>query len=129
MKIKLFLSLLWTIFILIGSITSGETINKIGWINIPHFDKIVHFTWYFVLYLFWYSWLIAKYTNCINLNCRFFLASVIIVYGLLMELLQMFFAYQRSFEINDILINSIGAGIALIVFFPLYQSKIFGRFL
>lgn len=129
MKVKLILSLLWTIFILIGSITSGDTIDKISWINIPHFDKIVHFIWYSVLYLFWYSWLIMKYTNCVNLNCRIFLVFIIILYGLLMELLQMFFAYQRSFELYDILINSIGTCSALILFFPLYQSKIFGRFL
>lgn len=129
MKVKLILSLLWTIFILIGSMTSGETIDKISWINIPHFDKVVHFTWYFVLYFLWYSWLIMTHTNCVSLNCRIFLASVIIAYGLLMELLQMFFAYQRSFELNDILINTIGTSMALIVFFPIYQSKIFGRFL
>lgn len=129
MYIKLILSLFWTIFIFIGSITSGDTIDKIKWINIPHFDKIVHFTWYFVLFLFWYSWFIIKYSKWVKLTYRILLASFIIIYGFLMELLQAFFAYQRSFELNDILFNSLGTLTALIFFFPIYQSKIFGRFL
>ncbi len=129
MNLKLVLSVFWTIFIFLGSITSGNTIDKIKWIHIPHFDKMVHFVWYFVLYLLWYSLLIVKYSKWIKLISRIYIALIITIYGFLIELLQMFFAFQRSFELNDILINFSGILTALIFFFPIYQSKIFGRFL
>ena len=46
LKFEIFLkyrfSIIWAIIILILSGLSGDTVNKISFINIPHFDKIVH---------------------------------------------------------------------------------------
>lgn len=129
MNLKLIACTIWTIFVITSSLLSSSTIDKISFINIPHFDKIIHFIWYFGLYMLWYSYFITHKHRFISFSFRIILVSLIIFFGITIEFLQLFFTQDRKFEFLDVIFNTSGAIISMLFFFPIYQSKIFGRFL
>lgn len=86
-------------------------------ITIPHFDKIVHFTFHCVLVVLAVCAAQERKKDVFNLKgalVAFFLLSVI--YGLLIEVLQYYMPYGRAAEIYDVLANISGAllGVLLI---------------
>lgn len=129
MNKNIVLPLTWTIGIVIGSTISGNTLDQVSLFKIPYIDKIIHFIWYYVLYLLWYSFILNQNPKYINLYYRFILIACIICFGLLIELIQQFILIKRSAELNDFLANCLGAFTALITYFNLYQSKLFGKYL
>lgn len=129
MSVRLVISLIWTLLIIIGSFISGNTLNKIPLINIPYFDKFIHFTWYFFLYIFWYSYMINRDVKNQKLAVRFGLIISIILLGLIIEIVQEKVSVNRSNDIFDFLAEIVGTFCAFLVFFKLYQSQIFGKYL
>jgi VanZ family protein len=129
MRYNLLISILWTIFIIVGSIISGETLDNVSFLKIPHLDKVIHFLWYFVLFILWYSFLLSKNYKFVSLSYRLIVFLVLSAFGLMMEIVQKLFASHRYFEINDLLFNILGLFLGLLFFFPIYQNKFFGRFL
>ncbi len=127
--IKLVISLVWTILIIIGSSISGNTLDEIPIINIPYFDKFIHFTWYFFLYIFWYSYIINKDIKNQKIAVRIILIISIIFFGLIIEILQDKVFIKRSTDMFDFIADAAGAFFAFLIFFKLYQSKVFGRYL
>lgn len=121
--------LTWTIGIVIGSAISGNTLDQVSILKIPYIDKIIHFIWYYVLYLLWYSFILNQNPKYINLYYRFILIACIICFGLLIELIQPFIFIKRSAEFKDFIADCIGAILAFITFFNVYQSKLFGKYL
>lgn len=128
-KFKLLISIVWTVFIIIGSSISGHTLDEVSFINIPYFDKLVHFIWYFFLYIFWYTYLINKNTQYQKITIRIVLTTLIILFGLLIEILQDKVFINRSSDIFDFIADSTGTIFAFLIFFKLYQSKVFRRYL
>ena len=63
-------------------------------------DKLVHFLMFFFLT----SWFVMIY----KFSHKFILLSYLVIYGLLLELMQMGFFIQRSFEWFDWIADSIG---------------------
>jgi VanZ family protein len=78
--------------------------------NVPHVDKMVHFTFYFVLVIVGVKAIQEFFTLKPTLRkvllCAFFFA---IAYGILIEFLQYWFTENRHGDIFDVLANSIGA--------------------
>jgi len=126
---KLIFAILWTLFIIIGSAISGNSLNEFQLVKIPYFDKIVHFIWYFILYILWYSYLLNRKYTFIKLKARVLIFIIIIIFGFIIELLQKYFFIKRSAEITDFYADILGALMALFFFFKLYQSKFLGKYL
>jgi len=126
---KILLAIVWTLFIIIGSAISGNSLNQLQFIQLPYFDKVVHFVWYFVLYMLWYSYLLHRNHTFQRVKFRILLFAGVILFGLVLELLQKYYFIKRSAEIADFFADSIGACLALILFFELYQSKYLGKYL
>ena len=79
-------------------------------IPIYEFDKIVHFTFYFVLALMmYYGW--KKQDLFLSLHHSMITKIIIITssYGFIIEIMQELFTADRHFDIFDALANSIGA--------------------
>lgn len=75
-------------------------------------DKIVHFTFYFVAnYLF----LKSKFSK------KYLISLVLIFYGIIIEVFQENFTKSRHFDFYDILANSLGVILALML--NLYLNK------
>lgn len=120
---------IWTIGIIIGSLLSGDTLDKVSILKIPFLDKIIHFLWYYILYILWYSFMLKQNPKYVNIYSRIILLVCIVCFGLLLELLQQYVFIKRSAEINDFIADCIGSFIALITYFNVYQSKFLGKHL
>ncbi len=115
MKYKIFI-ILWIIVIFILSSISGNALDKVPKINIPHFDKIVHFAMYSILqYLF-----ILKFSKT---SCKLKLTSFLLItgifsvtYSISMEFAQAYLFEKRSGDIFDVLANTTGIITVIIVY-------------
>ncbi len=121
-------ALFWAILIFIGSSLSGDTLSEVKLINIPGLDKVVHFTWYFVLFLFLAA-AIYKQKKKVDIRYYILLLIVCVAYGGLLELLQGSVFAKRSEDIFDFIANSFGAIIASFLFAPLYKRKFWQKWL
>jgi len=84
--------------------------------RIPHFDKMVHFTLFFVFCLF-----LLRPLKRLNLNHYLIAPSVSILSSGLLEFIQHTLSNSRSSNIYDFLANSIGV-LAAVLFFYLFVS-------
>ncbi len=93
-----------TIFIAITSLVSLKGIKTVS-LGISNFDKIVHFTSYFLLTL---SWFFAMQTLWKNRKTKIILIVSLISYGIIIEALQGGMTTHRQADVFDILANSLG---------------------
>jgi VanZ like family len=101
---------LWTLMIIMLLCIPGNKIPGDGLFGIEHLDKIVHFFLFGFQILFWGIRLWAKQT--IRARWRekfFFLLVVILLFGVVMEFVQLYFIPNRSFDRWDIVADSLGA--------------------
>ena len=115
-KISLTIALFWLLLITTLLCTSGTKFPKIGWQDKIWLDKWVHIVLFFALT---YSWcrVFFLYRNDHDKTRKIFLIVVIscIVYGITMEIIQGLYIPFRSFELEDILADSAGAGIGYFI--------------
>ena len=110
-------TILWAVVILILSSIPGNEVNKIHFINIPYFDKFVHFSMYLVLsFLFFFDMSKLSESKKLNLSNVSFVILVSISYGISMELLQKYLFIERSAELADFFANSLGSFTAIVVY-------------
>ena len=107
-----FIAIALTIFIAIVSLISLKGIKTIS-INISNFDKIIHFTSYFLLTL---SWFFATQHTIKKTTSKTILIGIIIAYGIIIEALQGGMTTHRQADFYDILANSIGVLLAATLF-------------
>ncbi len=111
--------LIWSIVIANLCFAPASEINKVH-INIPHFDKIVHFGMFFILALL-IAGLNGKYATYFN---RILLPVIAIVYGGLIELIQLWFISGRDGDWFDWIADNAGVVLGLMVFsFLPFQLK------
>ena len=102
---KNILSILVALIILYLSLASSDTFKNVPLIDIPNFDKVVHFLMYFGLM----SVIIFENRRTIKSNKQLFLISLIpFFYGILMELLQSALTSTRSCSFFDAAFDAIG---------------------
>ncbi|MEA1784629.1 VanZ family protein [Arenibacter sp. GZD96] len=113
----------WLILITFLSLDSFEGLDT-GGFNIPHLDKAVHFTFYFVAALLGClalreqtngHWNIVKTSIYVFLFC--------ILYGIIIEVIQTNYTETRQGESWDVLANSVGALAGLMVLKILFSGK------
>lgn len=96
------LTLLWALFILILCMLPG---SKLPQSPIWQFDKVVHFSFYFIL-----NYLSNSGANSMHSLPKLSLILLAcIAYGIGIECLQGAFISDRFFEWNDVLSNTLGA--------------------
>ena len=89
---------------------SGNALPKTNLITIPFFDKIIH--------LILFALLSALFLKAYPSSQKYWKAKIlvcIILYGILIEFVQLYLVPFRSFEIVDILADSLGALSGLIL--------------
>ena len=110
--------IVWVIVIGILCFTPGNELNKVH-INIPYFDKLVHFSMFFILAslikgLHWKNHISDKIFYC-------YLTSAA-TYGAVIEIVQSLWINMRSGDWADWLFDSVGVVLA-VVFFGLWHRK------
>lgn len=117
MKISYFWKpLLWLAIICYALFIPAKDLPIKPFLNIPHFDKMVHFTLFFVLCL-----LLLRPFKRINLKYYVLAPLISIILSALLEFSQHSLSKTRSSDIYDFLANTIGI-IASVVFFYLFVS-------
>lgn len=101
-----YLSIIWLAAITFASLISARSISSVGMINIPGFDKFVHFVMYMLL-----CFLLLKSIKGKNMQ----VLALCICYGILMEMLQFLISTGRSFDFFDIIANIIGANVGALL--------------
>lgn len=101
---------LWTLMIIVLLCIPGNKLPGDGLFGIEHLDKIVHFFLFGFQLIFWG---IRIWTNAINRprwrEKMFFLLVLILLFGVAMEFVQLYFIPNRSFDGWDIVADSLGA--------------------
>ena len=105
-----YLIVVWIIIIFILSSISGNELNKLPKFKIPHLDKIVHFTMYFILQFLVSLEYFKNFSGKYKLSNYILISTLLsIFYGGGIEVMQEYFFTKRSGNIYDLLANSIGA--------------------
>ncbi len=123
--LKYYKTIIVLILVLLLSLLPAGTTPKIRLINIPHFDKLVHFFMYFFLTLI----SLIDIKNNIKKPTRVFILSVIFSIASMsgiIEIIQENLIFGRSGNIYDFFANISGTLVASFVFF---KTSIFSKFL
>jgi VanZ family protein len=117
-------TLLIAALILTASILSGKQLNKVQLFEIKYFDKIIHFSMYFVLILSMFSSYIKSFTS-ITAQTKIAMVLLAAFYGLSLEGVQYYFTADRSAEVADMIANTVGCVVGLFLYPTLFRYKIF----
>ena len=108
-------SILVLFIILFMSIASGQKIERVNWINIPHFDKIVHLLIYMIFSLV-LAYDIQKSNANISLRRTILIVLFsVMLYGGIMELIQEYLIKTRSGDWLDFASDTIGIIFAVLL--------------
>jgi len=107
-------SILVALLIMYLSLTSSDTFQKVSFINIPFIDKIVHFGMYFVLMS---AIIFENRKTLISIRHLFLISIIPLVFGILMEILQSVLTVSRSGSFYDVIFNSAGILISILLLF------------
>lgn len=95
-------AVVWFLFTTVLLVIPGNALPKGPPIDIPFFDKWVHVLLFAVL-----SWLSCVFAT--GQGDRFKILAAVIVYGIAMEFVQKYLVVNRSFDLVDIVADSLGA--------------------
>lgn len=108
------LTFLYTVAIVFASL--WKSIFKIFPTDLTHSDKYGHFLAYAILAMLWAAYLNVSKRIKLGLSLSVsFLTTVF--FGFLMELAQLHFTTNRQYDYYDIIANSMGSLIGILVFF------------
>ena len=103
LKGALFLAIAWTALIASTCLMPASAFKVFTFDSIFQLDKILHLT---LSYVFIVLWSLVSKVNTVRQKC--ILLIVGIAYGVLIELLQATMPLGRSYELDDIIANTIG---------------------
>lgn len=90
--------------------TPGSKFPKLGWQDKIWFDKWVHIFLFMMLVVSWCRYYSFRNSQSVALKKSFLTITILsVVYGITMEMIQEYFIPNRSFEIPDIIADTIGA--------------------
>jgi VanZ family protein len=106
--LSLVLAVIWTIIILIGCSLPGKDLPAITVFD--QFDKVVHFTFFFAFFFFWYCGMHSFSHKALLIICSAF------ILGFAIEFYQMYFVAGRSFDVWDGVADTVGSLVAWLCF-------------
>jgi len=120
-----FLFLSWMVFVTFFSLFSLDGIHTSSF-DIPHIDKLVHFTFYFGMVVLGFfairkkknQWSRKQVVNSLNKVLTF-----AIIYGIIIEVIQHVFTVNRNGDILDAFANSVGALLGMFLIRVLFLKK------
>lgn len=110
-------------FVTFSSLSSFKGVD-ISRFNIPYFDKVVHFAFYFVMVVLGMFALKEQFKTRFKLLKSLFIAVIFAVtYGIIIEVIQATYTVNRQGDILDGVANSIGALSGMLVSKILFSGK------
>ncbi|RIH63723.1 hypothetical protein D1164_18390 [Mariniphaga sediminis] len=119
MKLKLFFKpLIWLALICYGLYIPASGLPKKPFLDIPYFDKIVHFGLFFVFCLF-----LFRPFKRLKMNYLFYAPALSLFLAAVLEAVQQTISSSRSSDFYDFLANSAGILASAIFFHFLIAGK------
>lgn len=103
LKGALFIAIAWTALIASSCLMPASAFKAFTFDSIFQLDKILHFTLYYVFIVLW-----SLASKVITVRQKYVLLIAGIAYGVLIEVLQGAMSLGRSYELDDIIANTIG---------------------
>ena len=105
-------AILWTLFIATSCLLPASAFKDFTFDSLLQLDKLIHLILFFVFVILWA--LAINYKNEITSNKKVLLLISAIVYGIIIELIQSNTHYGRSYELGDVIANTIGSIVGVI---------------
>jgi len=108
----------WLILISILFFLPGSALPKENWFDKIYIDKWVHVGLFAVLIFLWrssFNWDINTY--------NLFLLLAAVLYGFLVEVVQLYWIPNRSFDMYDVLSDASGSIVGLLVWLGVYRKN------
>lgn len=114
----------WTVFVTFSSLISFQELDTPGLLNIPHMDKLVHFTFYFVMGST-LALAVRERTKGRLDQKKVMMISLFfsIIYGMFMEIMQYALTTDRHGDVLDALANTVGAFAGIAVIAVMFSGK------
>ena len=114
------LAICWIMLIAVGHALPGSDLLNTVFLNIPHFDKLVHLGMFLTAYFLVTKAFLQQYSQSYNR----YLVVWLIAYGLLLEYLQGAIFIDRSMDVYDVLADVVGVFSGLLLYrkFPFYLA-------
>jgi len=103
-------AIIWTFVISVLSLMPSRDINSLKLVQIEGLDKILHFVCYMVLSFLW----MGAFKNR-QVSTKYIIFFTL-TFGGLMEIFQFYLLLGRSLELGDMLANSLGIFLGIILF-------------
>ena len=103
---------LWALLIFVLCATPGRYIPSASWLDLLSFDKLVHAGIFFVLTALL---MFVSFKMGLGQSIRFVYMALAILYGMAMEWMQANWFVERSADWMDVVANTLGCLLALLV--------------
>lgn len=100
-KLSLLFAIIWTIIIFIGCSLPGRDLPSVHLFD--QFDKVVHFSFFLLFFIFWYFSPTIFFKN----SLAWIMIAAIVGFGI--EFYQIHFVAGRSFDVWDGVADTVGA--------------------
>lgn len=118
-------AIIWLVISFILLVIPGNDLPHNSFFDVPYFDKYVHFCMFFLLtFLFCLPFFKLSELTTVIFSWFTRIAMFVILYGIIMEFVQKYAVTDRSFDVTDILFDSIGSVAGLIAVRRNYIKKI-----
>lgn len=114
----------WLIFSTVLMVLPGSTLPHQSWLGEYRIDKWVHIALFAILVILWARVVWKK--NPINnkaMTSFILLGVAALGYGFVMELVQRYFVFQRSYDNRDIFADGVGCAIGVLFSILRYTKK------
>ena len=120
--IYLLVALFWTGFIAYTCLIPS---TKLPTFEFPFIDKIVHFTFHFGFTMVWFLYFEKQFESSNYYKSLLISFVFSVLFGIIIELSQGLFTATRAQDVTDILANTVGGTVAIVVviFYKTYLSK------
>ena len=102
-------AILWTVIIIVLMTIPASSIPSHGLFGIPHLDKVVHSIMFGILVYLWSRYTFLRSRNTSRMGILLMVCLLCCAFGTGMEFFQKYFVPTRSFEVEDIVADSIGS--------------------
>ncbi len=118
--IKYWKPIIIALIICYGSLTSSSNLNKVNLLTFENIDKLMHFLMYAALSLLFFIAL-RKNSQFKRIERIIITLTLVISYGLMMEVFQFYFTNDRSAEVTDAVANIFGSFFGIFIF-PIFNK-------
>ncbi len=116
-------SLLVFLIIFFASTIPAEEVQKVTWFTIPNLDKMIHLGMYFLFSSVLIFEMLKVKTSYSFQRILIVSGLIALIYGTLLEIIQITLTSSRSGEIFDMVFNAVGVLLAIVLWIFLRKPK------